>query len=455
MVVTGFIDREEELRVLDNAYASRPCLVVIYGRRRVGKTRLVLEWCSRSGARCVYYHALPARHEVNLAEFIKRVEETLGLSGLSRARFETLDSLLEFMSSLINDVVIVIDEFTYWVRAEPRVVGELQRFVDHVMPRTRFIIALVGSLVGVMYRDVLGGGAPLYGRAGFRLRISELEPWYIPMFYPWLDREGWVRAYALLGGVPHYHALVGEGWGIDDIIRRLFLEPGAPLRDEAIFLLREEFRDYTTYYSILRAMAQGATGPSEITNITGIPRQHVGKYLHVLEQLGLIERERVLFTRRGIYRIRDRVLSTWFRLIEPVITSGITDPTEALRLVKGKLEMHVAEAFEEVARKYVESLLARGLIRYDELGRFMYKGVEVDLVAIDHANRFAHLFEVKWSDLSENDVRRIIRELEVKARRIPLEGYEYRFHVISRRYEGPKPTNADVVTISDMPFMTK
>ncbi|WP_054856744.1 ATP-binding protein [Vulcanisaeta sp. JCM 16159] len=116
-----------------------------------------------------------------------------------------------------------------------------------------------------------------------------------------------------------------RGWGIDDLIRRLFLEPGASLRDEVIFLLREEFRDYTTYYSILKAMAQGATGPLEITNVTGIPRQHVGKYLHVLEQLGLIERGRVLFTRRGIYRVRDRVLSTWFRLIEPVITSGITD----------------------------------------------------------------------------------------------------------------------------------
>ena len=86
MVVTEFINRELELKVLDEAYGSRPCLVVIYGRRRVGKTRLVLEWCRLSGVRCVYYHALPVRHEVNLTEFVRHVEESLGIRGVSRAQ---------------------------------------------------------------------------------------------------------------------------------------------------------------------------------------------------------------------------------------------------------------------------------------------------------------------------------------------------------------------------------
>ncbi len=231
MGVTGFINRDAELGgILDEAYSSRPCLVVIYGRRRVGKTRLVLEWCRlRGGVNCVYYHALPARHEVNLTELSTRVEEALGgVRGFSRARYPTLDALLEALTAVVKDAVVVIDEFTYWARAEARVVGELQRFIDHNLPGTRLMIIIIGSLVGVMYRSILGGGAPLYGRARFRVRLGELDPWYLPLLHPWLSREDLVRVYALLGGVPYYHALVREGWGVDEVLRGLFLEPGPP-----------------------------------------------------------------------------------------------------------------------------------------------------------------------------------------------------------------------------------
>ena len=92
-----------------------------------------------------------------------------------------------------------------------------------------------------------------------------------------------MRIYALLGGVPHYHTLVGYGWSLDEVIEKLFLDPGAPLRNEVVFLLREEFRNPTTYYSVLKAIAQGASTPSAIAEITGLHRQHVSKYLHTMD----------------------------------------------------------------------------------------------------------------------------------------------------------------------------
>ena len=454
MPVIQFIDREQELQVLDSAWGSRPCLAVIYGRRRVGKTRLVLEWCRSRGVRCVYFNALPAKHEVNLSELARCIEAS-GLRGFARARYGSLDALLEAFAYRAGDAAVVLDEFTYWARAEPRVVGELQRFVDHVLPDMGLLLVVVGSLIGVMYRSVIGGGAPLYGRARYRVKLEELEPWHLPLFHPWMSRDDLVRLYALLGGVPYYHTLVKKGWGIGDTIRNLFLEPGAPLRDEVLFLLREEFRDPVTYYSILKAVARGAATPSAIADVTGIHRQHVSKYLHVLEQLGFVERERILFSKKGRYRVRDKVMATWFRLIEPIaVSTGVIEPEAVLPRVMEELESHTAAVFEEIARRYIEWLAARGALRIDKMGRFVHRGVEIDLVALDHRGRVVHLVEVKWSDLDERDVRRIARELEAMARYIPLEGYGLRLHVVARSYRGERIDGVEVATLRDMPFRT-
>jgi len=451
--ITGFVDREGELEALSRAYEARPGLLVVYGRRRIGKTRLLLEWCGRSGVRCCYYHAVPAKHEVNLRGLAEAVELGLELKGFSKPVYGSLDSLLEAMSYRSREAVVIIDEFTYWVRAEPRAAGELQRFVDHVLPETRLLLVVVGSLLGVMFRDVLGGGSPLYGRARFRLRLGELEPWHLPEFYPWLSREDLVRMYALFGGIPYYHAVVEEGWGPREALWELLLSPTARLRDEALFTLREEFREPSTYYSILRAIASGASTPSRISDATGIHRQHVSKYLSVMENLGIVSRETPLFSKKGRYVISDKFLAAWFEVAEPLLS--VTGPREimveeALR----RLEARTSRVFEEVACRYVEWLASQGKISYTEIGRFQHKGVEIDLVAIDHRRRIMHLFEAKWSDLTSGEAARISRALEVKALNIPLHDYTVKTHIVARSMRGEKPGGIMVHTLQDMPFKT-
>jgi len=205
-----FIIREAELEALRAAWEGRPGLVIIYGRRRIGKTRLTLEWLRRHSEvrRYAYYHVVPAKHEVNLAGLATSLEEHLGIRGLSKVSFRGIDSLLELVSQYVSDAAIVIDEFTYWVRAEPRVVGELQRFVDHVLPSTKLMLVLTGSLVGVMFRDVLGGGAPLYGRASSRIKLGELRLRDLRMVHPSLSLEDLFLTYVTFGGVPFYHVLI-------------------------------------------------------------------------------------------------------------------------------------------------------------------------------------------------------------------------------------------------------
>jgi len=417
-----FINREAELKALETAWGSRPNLIIIYGRRRIGKTRLVLEWLRNRGkaVKHAYYHAVPAKHEVNLAGLATSLEEHLGIKGLSKASFKSIDSLLELASQYVSDAVIVIDEFTYWVRAEPRVVGEVQRFVDHVLPNTKLMLVLMGSLVGVMYREVLGGGAPLYGRASSRIKLSELKLRDLCAMHPSLSIEEVFLTYATFGGVPFYHVLIEGYEDVAEATWEMFLSPTARLRDEVSFMLRDEFRDPSTYYSVLKAIASGADTPSRIADVTGMHRQHVSKYLAVLEGLGLIGREVPLFSKKGRYVIKDKLIMTWFNIVEPITMRDPSPPKEATLVeVKERLRSQASKVFEEVGKRFATAWGYLHGIKFDAVGRFLHKGVEIDVVGVSESKGEVHLFEVKWSDLSAEDAYRIIATLKRKATHLP------------------------------------
>ncbi len=448
-----FVDREEELRALDECFSARPCLAVVYGRRRAGKTRLVLEWLGRLGAPSVYYHAVPAGHEVNLSGLASSISQQMGLGVFERIRFETLDVLLETLASMKPDSIVVIDEFTYWVRGEPRVTGELQRFVDHTLPSTRMTLVLVGSLVGVMMGSVLGSGSPLYGRARLKMRVEPLKPWYVTLLHPRLGLEDAVRVYGLFGGIPYYHAMVEEGWGLREVLERLVVSPYTPLKDELIFLLRDEFQNPAPYYSILEALAAGKTRVSEISQYTGIPVQHLPRYLSTLEMLGFAERVVPLGSKRGWWRLRDPIARTWFRIVkplQPLIEAGRVE--EAVEKARELLERMMGEVFEEIAYEYVRWMASTGRLRYTRLGRWARRGTEIDMLAVDEEARTVHAFEVKWGVIDEREAERIARRLEAKLSETPYRDWEHKLHVITRRLEGEPPPGVKVHTLNDMPF---
>jgi len=433
-----FIDREAELEVLSRAWQDRPGLVVIYGRRRIGKTRLVMEWLRRfCRGRYAYYHALPAKHEVNLAGLAESLERGLGIRGLSRASFKSIDALLDLVTQQVSDAVIVIDEFTYWVRAEPRVVGELQRFVDHALLSTKALIIVSGSLVGVMFRDVLGGGAPLYGRASYRIRLGELKLRHVRSFHPELSDVDAFLTYVVFGGVPYYHVLIRGFRSIEDVLWEFFLSETPKLRDEVTFILREEFRDPSTYYSVLKAIVAGADTPSKIAEVTGIHRQHISKYLAILEELGFISRDVPLFSRRGRYVIKDKILFTWFNIVEPIVTRDPSpDRGRYLVEIRHRLSTQASKVFEEVGRRFALAWGATHGINFDMLGRYVHKGVEIDVVGVSRELKEVHLFEVKWGDLGRRDVESVLKALERKSLSLPESLSQYRLvlHVIARSY---------------------
>lgn len=451
----GFIDREEELNLLNKLWLrNKPEFVIIYGRRRIGKTRLIMEFVK--GKPHIYFQCLPVSDEVNLKRLAVVASEALGLREIRNVTFGGLDTLLSYIAHAYKGrLVIVLDEFTYWARHSPKVVGELQSFIDHVLPRTKFVLVLCGSLVGVMYRSVMGYGAPLYGRRTASLKLGELAPWHIKHFLKIKDRADRLRVYALIGGMPFYLTYVAGSKSIGEVLEKLFGSKLSPIYDEPHTLFREEFRNPEVYYSIVAAIATGHTRLTDIANYTGIQRTHLPKYLRILTDLGLVKRVTPVIGKRGWYEVKDPILRTWFKLLEPnlsLVEAGLYD--ELITRIKAGLDQEIApKAFEDVVRTYVFREFLPALSKRGgkvKVGKYVHKGLEIDLVVMQPESRKAYVFEVKWSDLTARELRREYLKLSRKVASSALSDYDVVTYVVAR--SAPRVEGTNVITLDELPI---
>ncbi len=442
-----FLNRENELGVLESAWSERPSFIVVYGRRRIGKTRLVREFLSRHSG--VYYFCQLSSHSDNLRRLSSVIADYLGYEVFRELEYSSLDKLLSLATRFKEDIVIVFDEFSYWVRVAPRVLSELQYFIDHVLPSTKALVIVVGSIYTIMTRDVLGGSSPLYGRSRYRIHLREFYPWDVKLFIPGYKPVDRIRVYALFGGIPFYLRMVRDDKSLRENIYELVLAPHAPLRYEKDFLLREEFREPHTYNAILSAIARGYNTPSKIADLLGFDRGYIAKCLGVLESLGYVKPVKPLFMKKAIgYKLSDPILRTWYYLVEPIQSLLETESyMEALEYIVERLDQYVSSVYKEVA----VNVLSRRFVPkgYRLHGRVVYRGEEIDHVYINPDTRDIIVVEVKWSDLGLRDVRRIMYNLEAKAHRL-LRGYSVKEKIlVIREYLGrEKPSN--ILTASDL-----
>jgi len=434
-----FVDRLQELEALRRAHEARPHLALLYGRRRIGKTRLIKEWLSHAGEPAVYYMARLASHEYNLRRMAEAAASQLGDPLIARLEPRDLPSLLQLVHER-GATTIVIDEVTYWARSWTGLASELQYFVDHVLPGTSLLLVLTGSLLGVMEDSLAGRGAPLYARAHTRIR---LDPLRYPHAAALLDKytpPDKVRVYSLLGGVPFHLCTARTMDSPDTVLARLLLSPHSQLRDEKDLILREEFRDPHSYEAILSAIAQGYDTPTRISQVTGLDKGHVSRYLARLKTLGLVEHEVPLFAKRGRYRIRDPILRAWYTIAEPLqelIDLGLT--SQALPPARMKLERLAAQTWEDLARQH---LLARYAAKgYTRAGRVERKGEELDIALLDEQGKKAVVGEAKWSRLTLREAERLRRRTLARAHRL-LPDYEVQqVYIAARELEpGEKPS---------------
>ena len=412
-----FYDRGEELAALSGAFESPGSDVfVVYGRRRVGKTELLKQFCTDRPH--MYFLASQEAEHRQREKFIDQVaaffdDRTPRIDGWD----EAFDYLGEKLQS--EAVVVVIDEFPYLVAENDSVPSYVQGFVDEQLQETDSMLILCGSSVSTMESAVLGHKSPLYGRRTGQL---DVQPFSFQQARAVIDYEtvGAIRSYAVTGGTPMYLTLFDYGRSLAENVRSQVLSPSAVLYNEPEFLLRTELRNPARYMSILEAVAMGHTTPNEISGATGIDAGPLSKYLQTLRQLRLIDREVPVTasakkSKRSRYRVADEFLRFWFRYVEPN-RSSIEEAPDIVYdgTIAPDLPMHVATTFEDVCKEAVWEGIRRGEFEpYSEVGRWWYNKDEIDIVGLAPNDDRILFAECKWT--SDPVGTALVEDLRTKA----------------------------------------
>ncbi len=355
-----FVGRETELKQLEELYSAETFqMVVVYGRRRVGKTALITRF--GEDKRTIYFTALEQSDADNLADFSRRIYEFFGLP-VSVGAFASWSDAFDYIAKKAREerFVLIFDEFPYAVRRNESLPSVLQVAIDHQLKGTGIFLILCGSNQGLMESQVLGKRSPLYGRRTAQMRLNQLGYRDAAKMLPGLDPQEQFRFYGCFGGVPYYLEQVHPDADLRENLASLYFSPTGFLYDEPLGLLREELDEPALYASILRAVAAGANRPKLVSDRTQISQTTLPKYFRTLVDLGILERvaafgENPKTSKRAIYRVADACYDFWFRFVMPrtsEIEQGL-GPIVAKRLPEAQLAGYLGHRFERVCAEWL------------------------------------------------------------------------------------------------------
>ncbi|MFQ5857557.1 MAG: ATP-binding protein, partial [Anaerolineae bacterium] len=359
----AFINRERELAALEAMWQREGAqLMVVYGRRRTGKTALLHAFTQDKPT--VFWTAEITSATNLLRSFSRTLWDYANPQAPASEDFAfgSWEQALRYTGQIAEDkrVAVVLDEFPYLAGAQPGIPSLLQRLWDERLGQTNLFLVLCGSHIGMMEREVLAYRAPLYGRRTGQLLLRPLSFSAARQFFPRYSPVQQVTAYAVLGGTPGYLQQFTDRQPIAANIEERILTPTSFLYYEPQFLLQTELRDPRNYMAILQAIATGHNRLADICRAAGIDRGQASRSLATLRDLHLVER-RVPATerqpeksRKGRYLLRDNFLRFWFRFVLPFqefLDLGRTD--RARKTVEDQLPAFVARAFEDLCREWV------------------------------------------------------------------------------------------------------
>lgn len=355
-----FVGRQRELAQLEQLYATKRFqLVVVYGRRRIGKTTLISKFCENR--RTLYFTALDQADKDNLADFSRAVYSFFDFP-TTTGSFATWTDAFEFIAERgkRERFVFAFDELPYAAQRNESIPSALQVTIDHVFKQTEVFMMLCGSNEGFMESDVLGRKSPLYGRRTAQMKIGPLGYLEAAQMFPGLSPQEQFEYYGCFGGVPYYLEQVDSSRSFRDNLASLYFNPSGFLFDEPYGLLRQEFSEPALYASLLRAIAGGANRTKLMADKVGVDATTIPKYLSSLCQLGIIEKvtpfgENERLSRRGIYRICDACYDFWFRFVMPRISDIEGGFGDALvhRLPEQQLDDYLGHRFEQLCLEWL------------------------------------------------------------------------------------------------------
>ena len=354
-----FYCRENELSRLNKRYTDGQFeCVIIYGRRRVGKTALINEFCKDKPT--VFFSALDSTDQENLETLSRAIAAYEKPEALSFPRFGSYEDALDELSRLSEEkrLVFVIDEYPYLAKAKSSISSILQHLIDHRWSRSKLFVILCGSSMSFMENQVLGHESPLYGRRTGQFKIEPLNYRETAVFHPELPNEDNALIYGITGGVPHYINKLGVRGSVDDALLENLFDRSGYLFEEPENLLKQELREPAIYNSVIKAIAEGASRLNEIATRTGLETGPCAKYIKVLTELGIVKKETPITEKPGkktIYLLADNFFRFWYRFVPQniiAVTSGRIRKVYD-QAVKAQLPDYMGLTFETMCREYL------------------------------------------------------------------------------------------------------
>lgn len=387
-----FYCRENELRKLNKRYMGDKFeCIVIYGRRRVGKTALINEFCKDKPT--IFFSALNTTGKENLEALSRAIMNYERPDMEETPVFTSYDSALETVTALSRDkrLVLVIDEYPYLAKAKPAISAMLQHIIDHKWTESKLFLILCGSSMSFMENQVLGKESPLYGRRTGQFKIEPLDYKETAVFHPDLSVEENSLIYGITGGVPHYINKLDVTDSVDEALLDNFFDRSSYLYEEPGNLLKQELREPAIYNSIIKAIAEGASRMNDIKLKVGEENSVVSKYLKTLIDLGIVKKEIPITEKAGkktIYLLADNFFRFWYRFV-PVNMSAIDSGRIAKtysHAVKQHLPDYMGLIFEKMCRDYLLYYAEDLPIELCEIGQWWgtdskkKKQIQIDIV---------------------------------------------------------------------------
>ncbi len=459
MIMT-FIDREAELEFLEERYSqTKHQLIIIYGRRRVGKTELIKEFNKNKSS--VYFLAERGSIAVNLEIFSERIAGALGQEGIS---FKGWKEAFEYLKKQNKQWVVTIDEFPYLIQSDNTIPSKFQTIVDEVLKGSGIFLVLCGSSISMMEDEVLAYKSPLYGRRTGQWQLNPMPFQYARLFFPNYDIERQIEAYAVGGGIPLYLQEFDDTENIKRNIRKGIFSKGSILYEEPKFVLNQEFNDAKVYFAIFEALSNGKTTVKELSDNAGVDSRNLNKYLNTLIRLHYVSKNYPLFSEKNKkkvrYAIKDNFFDFWFRFVNPNFSDlemGDVDKVE--KKMSSQFNAFVGRKFEQVVEEVLIQLnrTNRLAFNFDRIANFWDsardgKAVEIDRIAVNVKEKKLLVVECKWEE--NVSAEQLLAATQEKVKSIPLfENYQVSYALFAKSFK--RKLKTDFVRLFDMKEIEK
>lgn len=406
-----FIGRKNELSVLEDTYKKSGFqMTVIYGRRRIGKSRLITEFIK--GKKASYYVASKTSIEDNVLKWSSQVIADLApnMEGLS---VDNLETFFRFVGNLADEekIIIALDEIPYVAEADESFLSRFQVAVDTMFASKNIYLIICGSAVSFMEKEILSEKSPLFGRRTNQIFLRPFNYIESAEFVPKYSAEEKAIVYGVTGGVAKYLTLFDDELSLDDNLIRNFFTTSGYLYEEPMNLLTQEFRTVNTYNTVIEVCAGGANKVTEIADKAHITTATLSYILKSLAAVGIISKITPMTekenNRRSVYEVTDSMYRFWYSFVPGARAAIEMNRGEVFykNNVKNKLHFFMGKVFEDMCRYYTLSQGLDGNLNclVTNIGSWWGPGhdhipTDIDVVGIDDANKKAVLGECKFKN---------------------------------------------------------